>query len=441
MNLSEIARVLKISSQAEIPISGVSIDSRTTKPGELYIAIRGERFDGHRFMADAVQRGAVAVVCESVSSDVNVPSLVVPSTLQALAEIATVYRQSFICPAIAVTGSNGKTTVKEMIARILPKPALSTQGNLNNHIGVPLSVLCLEKEHRYAVFELGANHPGEIAHIVSIVQPQVALINNIGPAHIEGFGSIDGVARAKGEIYQGLSPHGVMVINDDDKYAHFWDDLIQERSVIRFSSVRQTDVYASDVVLLDNGCAEFQLVLPTGQDIVQLKVPGMHHVNNALAAAACCYAVGISLPEIVMGLESFDGVAGRITMYTGKNNATIIDDTYNANLRSTLAAVNVLAQRRGKRILVLGDMAELGDYSERHHEEVGLTAREQGIDALMTYGTLSAKSSAAFGEGAHHYDSQQVLIQELLAQLDENTSVLVKGSRSAGMENIIQQLI
>lgn len=442
MNLSDISRVLNVPCQHDTPVSSISIDSRHVQPGQLFIAIRGERFDGHDFIAEVAHLGAVAVVCEHFTPNVAIPQLVVPSTVNALAAIATWYRQQFTCPVIAVTGSNGKTTVKEMIARILPPPAFATQGNLNNHIGAPLSVLRLQAEHRYAVFELGASHLGEIAHTVAIVQPQVALINNIGPAHIEGFGSIDGVARAKGEIYQGLPADGTLIINDDDAYAHFWDDMItQQRTVLRFSTQHPAAFYAKDIVLLQNGNAEFQLVMPTGQALVQLKVPGFHHVSNALAAAACCYAVGIPLATIVEGLEAFSGVSGRMTIHTGKQQATIIDDTYNANLRSTLTAVDVLAKRQGTRILVLGDMAELGDYGERHHEEIGLAAREQGIDWLMTYGTLSAKSTQAFGVNGRHYDSQQALTNDLLQRLDAHTTVLVKGSRSAAMERIVHQLI
>lgn len=442
MNLSVISRVLNVPCPRDIPISSITIDSRHVQPGQLFVAIRGERFDGHDFIAEVAHLGASAVVCEHPMSNVDIPQLVVPSTVNALAAIATWYRQQFTCPIIAVTGSNGKTTVKEMIARILPSPAFATQGNFNNHIGAPLSVLRLQAEHRYAVFELGANHQGEIAHTVAIVQPQVALINNIGPAHIEGFGSIDGVARAKGEIYQGLPADGTLVINDDDAYAHFWDEMATgQRTVLRFSALHPASLYAKDVVLLQNGNAEFQLVMPTGQAMVQLKVPGLHHVSNALAAAACCYAVGIPLATIVDGLEAFSGVSGRMTIHTGKQQATIIDDTYNANLRSTLTAVDVLAKRQGTRILVLGDMAELGDYGERHHEEIGLAAREQGIDWLMTYGTLSAKSTQAFGANGQHYDSQQALANDLLQRLDANTTVLVKGSRSAAMEHIVHQLI
>lgn len=441
MNLIDIAHVLNVDCQQDIELSGLTIDSRQVKPGQLFVAIQGERFDGHDYINDAVRLGASAVVCERPLDTISVDQLVVPSTLDALAAIAKWYRQRFVCPVIAVTGSNGKTTVKEMIASILPKPSFATAGNLNNHIGAPLSVLQLQADHRYAVFELGASHLGEIAHTVAVVQPDVSLINNIAPAHIAGFGSIEGVAKAKGEIYQGLAPKGIAVVNDDEPYAHFWDPLFAERSVIRFSRQHPATICAQELVSRADGCVRFKLITPLGEGVVQLQVPGMHSVSNALAAAACCFAVGISLQDIISGLTSFDGISGRMTFCLGKHQATIIDDTYNANLRSTLTAIDVLAKRPGIRILVLGDMAELGEWGERHHEEVGLAAREQGIEWLMTCGVISAKSSQAFGSGGKHYETQQALTADLLHHLSSKATVLVKGSRSAAMENIVHQLI
>ena len=398
-------------------------------------------FDGHDYIVAAARSGAVAVICEQSLQDVTIEQLVVSSSLEALAAIATWYRQEFTCPIIAVTGSNGKTSVKEMIAHILPQPSLATAGNLNNHIGVPLSIFQLQPEHRYAVFELGANHIGEIAYTVAMIQPQVALINNVAPAHIEGFGSIEGVAQAKGEIYKALSTGGIAVVNDDDSYAHFWDETIASHPVIRFSQSHAANVWASDVVLNASGCAEFTLNISDERVLVCLKVPGLHSVSNALAAAACTYALGIPLSDIKSGLVSFTGVSGRMMFFKGKSQATIIDDTYNANLRSTLAAVQVLANCSGVRILVLGDMAELGAWSEQHHEAVGIAAREQGIDGLLTCGKLGVKSAIAFGSGGKHYTNQHELTQDLLRCLDSDTTVLVKGSRSAAMENIVQELI
>lgn len=441
MMLSEISKVLGLTCPKEVAIAGVSIDSRQVTPGELYLAIRGERFDGQHFIRDAVEKGAAAVVCHEAIQGVNVPQLQVPDTLEALAKIATYHRKKLNCSVIALTGSNGKTTVKEMIAAILPSPSYATPGNLNNHIGAPLSVLQLQDHHRYAVFELGANHQGEIQHTVAIVQPHVTLINNIAPAHLEGFGSIDGVACAKGEIHEGLADNGTAVINDDDAYAHFWDALLTNKKTVRFSAVKPTAVHALNIQYNKDGCGQFILKLPTGEATIKLQVPGAHNVSNALAAAACTHALGLSIADIETGLCQFSGVAGRMTVLSGKNNSIIIDDTYNANLRSSLAALEVLAKRRGRRIFVFGDMGELGSSSQSHHQDVGVAAHALGIDLLMTCGTQSQFAASAYGAHAKHYFNQDDLMHDLLNQLDANTTVLVKGSRSSKMEKIVHQLV
>lgn len=439
--LREISALLNTPCSTDTSLTGICIDSRQVKKGNLFIAIHGERFDGHEFIHDAVAKGAAAIVCSQAKPSVKIPQLVVPDTLQALATIATNHRQHNESGVIALTGSNGKTTVKEMIAAILPKPSHATPGNLNNHIGVPLSLLKLEKAHRYAVFELGANHPGEIAYTVAMVKPQVTLINNIAPAHIEGFGSIDGVAHAKGEIHQGLAEGGTAVINDDDAYADFWAPLLKGKKTLHFSVSKPTDIHARNIIFNNDGCAQFVLVTPQGETNVQLRVPGVHNVRNALAAAACTYALGISLADIGLGLQQFGGVSGRMTFLHGKNNALVIDDTYNANLRSSLTAIDVLARRQGQRIFVFGDMGELGDWSKQHHHEVGAFARESGIDMLMTYGVHSQSTAEAFGAAGKHYQCQDDLVRDLLTKLDENTTVLVKGSRSSAMEKIVHQIV
>ena len=441
MMLCEISSLLNIPCPKDSALTGLCIDSRQVKPGNLYVAIRGERFDGHQFIHDAIDQGAVAILCSHETPSIDIPQLVVPDTIQALGAIETAHRKKLSCAIIALTGSNGKTTVKEMIAAILPKPSFATPGNLNNHIGVPLSVLQLEVAHRYAVFELGANHLGEIAHTVAIVQPQVTLINNIAPAHIEGFGSIDGVAQAKGEIHQGLAVHGTAVINDDDAYAHFWDSLFIDKNTLRFSAVNPTDIHARDITFNTAGCGQFMLVTPEGEVGIELQVAGAHNVSNALAAAACTYALGIGLSDIASGLHQFRGVAGRMTFLHGKNNSLVIDDTYNANLRSSLTALDVLASREGRRIFVFGDMGELGRWSKQHHQEVGMAAFHHGIDMLMTCGTHSEFTAKAFGLSGRHYYRQEDLVYDLLNELDENTTVLVKGSRSSSMEKIVHQLL
>lgn len=442
MNLNTISQQLGLEHTSTLPITGVSIDSRKIEPGMLFVALRGEQFDGHDFVEAAIARGAVAIVCERRIDNVgNTPQLVVPDTLQALARIATLHRQHVTCPVIALTGSNGKTSVKEMIAAILPQPSYATPGNFNNHIGAPLSVLQLQPEHRYAVFELGANRRGDIAYTVAIAQPHIALINNIAPAHIEGFGSIEGVAIAKGEIYAGLPAQGTAIVNEDDDYAHYWDGMLHDKRVLRFSLDKPVDVYAKALDMDDLGCAKFTLVLPLGEAFVHLSVPGVHSARNAVAAAACCYAAGVSLDDIVRGLHEFQGVAGRMTYLKGKCQAVVIDDSYNANLRSVLTAIEVLAKRPGHRILVLGDLGELGQWTQSHHEEIGRAAKRCGIERLMTCGEHSQFTTQAFGEGATHYHQQDELAQDVLACLNGHTTVLVKGSRSAAMEKVVQQLV
>lgn len=441
MNLNTVAALLAQSCQINAEITGVCTDSRELKPGSLFIAIQGERFDGHDFIKEAEAQGALAAVVKYAVDGITIPQFVVPDPLHALAKIAAAHRHNIHCPVIALTGSNGKTTTKEMIAAILPVPSHATKGNLNNHIGAPLSVLQLTSQHRYAVFELGANHPGEISHTVAIVHPDVTLITNIAPAHIEGFGSIDGVARAKGEIHQGLSTSGIAVVNDDDAYAHFWDDILVDKKTLRFSIEHPAEVYAQDIHLDAYGCAQFSLILPNGRIDTQLQVPGLHNVRNALAAAACCHAVGVAIKDIQHGLNNFGGVKGRLMILSGKNQSTVIDDTYNANLRSVLVALEVLAERPGKKIFVFGDMGELGAWATQHHQEVGLAARRLGIDLLLSCGSFSKLATESFGAGGEHFTNQELLAQNLIEKLSPDTVVLVKGSRSSAMEKIVNKLL
>jgi UDP-N-acetylmuramoyl-tripeptide--D-alanyl-D-alanine ligase len=441
MRLAKIAELIAANYVADIELSGVSIDSRSIKKQELFVAIKGENFDGHNYILAAESAGAAAIVCERLVENVKIPQLIVRDSIKALAEIAKYHRQSIDCTVIALTGSNGKTTVKEMISHILPEPFFATLGNLNNHIGVPLCALKLKSEHKFAVFELGANHKGEIANIVDIVEPKVVLINNIAPAHIEGFGSIDGVANAKGEIYQGVIPSGIAVVNDDDAYAHYWDDILADKKVVRFSIEKPADIYADKIILNKQGFASFQLVTPKGVLSIQLKVAGLHNVSNALAAATCTYSAGISLERIAKGLENFSGVEGRITFKNGRKKSVIIDDTYNANLRSVLTALDVLSARDGLRILVLGDMGELGDFTTEHHKEIGIAAHKSGIERVLTCGKYSKYAAEAFGKDGKHYPDQSTLISDLISHLNEKTTVLVKGSRLAAMEKIVQELI
>jgi UDP-N-acetylmuramoyl-tripeptide--D-alanyl-D-alanine ligase len=440
MKLSEIAQALELSSPQEVEITGISTDSRTIKPGNLFVAIRGPQFDGHHFISQAAASGASAVLASKAPASLNIPHLIVMDTILALAKIAKYHRQSLNCGTIALTGSNGKTSVKEMISSILPQPSHATPGNLNNHIGAPLSVLQLNSNHRYAVFELGANHPGDISYTVQIVKPQVALVNNIAPAHIAGFGSIEGVADTKGEIYRGLEPLGFAIVNDDDHFAHYWDEILKDKQVIRFSASKKADIYAANILFDENNCASFDLITPKGQTEIRMHVPGMHTVRNALAAASCTYALGIGLSAIAQGLTAFHGVSGRLTFFPGTNNSTIIDDTYNANLRSVLTALDILAQCKGKRIFIFGDMGELGEWTTLHHQEVGAAARELGIECVFTYGTHSKATAETFGPNAQHFTNQEDLLQKVLPVIESKSTILVKGSRSAKMEKIVAQL-
>jgi len=442
MNLREIAASLDVALSQDVVITGVSMDTRTLEPGNLFVALRGTRVDGQAFIPEAIQRGASAVLCSEFVPECGVPQLVYPDLEQALGLMATAYRASLSCSVIALTGSNGKTTVKEMLASILPKPSFATPGNWNNHLGVPLSIMQLNATHRYAVLELGANHAGEIAYTSAMVKPHVTLINNISGAHIEGFGSIEGIAKAKGEIHQHLLPDGTAVINADDAYAHYWDDVLADKKILRFSATHHdVDLYATEIELNHANGPEFMLVTPTGAVKIALNVPGMHHVLNALAAAACAYALGISNAQIADGLMHFTGVPGRLTSRVGQQGALILDDTYNANLSSVLAGIHVLAARTGKRVLVLGDMGELGEHSAAYHQEAGEVARTEGLDKLFTCGTQSQMATHAFGEQGQHFETQEALLEALLPLLDTTTTVLVKGSRSSAMENVVNQLV
>lgn len=441
LTLKELATWLTQPIDTDAPVHGFSIDTRNLLPGDVFVALQGEHVDGHTYIPEAVKKGAVAILCHKPAAHVQIPQFVVKDVVESLGFIARKHRDRIDCPVIALTGSNGKTTVKEMIASCLPQPALATQGNLNNHLGVPLMVLRLRPEHRFAVFELGANHIGEIAYTAGICKPDVALINNIAPAHIEGFGSIDGVAKAKGEIYTALPKNGIAIVNDDDTYHHFWDDTINQKRCFRFSLRHKASCHASDIQWSAEGCAQFTLHLPEQVSIrVNLQLPGEHMVANALAAASCLWNVGITVTEIAQGLSTFRGVKGRQSILKGLGGARIIDDSYNANLRSVLAGVAVLAHYPGKRILVLGDMGELGDNTVSHHQQIGEAAKEAGIDALYTVGQYSRASSDAFGEHGYHFFSKTDLLEQLTPHLSKDTSVLVKGSRSAAMETIVHNL-
>lgn len=454
--IRQIASVLQSEwSGEDLLLTGVSTDSRTLKKGDLFIALSGKNFDGGEFVANAAKQGAAAaIVNETVAIkalDVNIPVLPVKNTLKSLGQLAAFWRDQFKLPVIGLTGSNGKTTVKEMIAAILRQAVhsnnnlneevnsvLATEGNLNNDIGVPMMLLRLRSYHRFAVFEMGMNHVCEIAYLTQLVKPDVALITNAGNAHIEGLGSVEAVARAKAEIFQGLSQQGVGIINADDAYASLWRDCLGNRTIIDFGLNQAAQINAT--YHMNALTSRLQLRLPDGVATVQLQVPGLHNIYNALAAAAAAAALKIDKKTIAAGLAKFAGVKGRIQQKHGRNNALLLDDTYNANPDSVRAALAVLAATSGKKILVLGDMGELGDAAIHLHQKIGQDARNVGLDHLLTLGKLSVYATEAFGKGAQHFDSIDALLDTAVNLLADDVTLLIKGSRFMQMERVVQHL-
>ena len=433
----------------DVAFLAVTTDSRKVAPGDLFVALRGERFDGHDFVGQCFSRGAAAAMVNQESgvsrSDQGLGKrwLEVPDTRLGLGDLAAHWRGKFAIPLAAVTGSNGKTTVKEMLAAILRKAGgaenvLATEGNLNNDIGLPLTLVKLHAQCRYAVVEMGMNHPGEIAYLTSIARPTVALINNAQPAHLEGLGSVEAVARAKGEIFAGLATNGTAVINADDAFASLWKQMAAPHRIMTFGLKQAADVSA-DYRLMPDG-SEMTLKTAHGVARLRLAVPGLHNVCNALAATTAALAMGVPLPSIVAGLESFSGIKGRLQHQTGCCGATIIDDTYNANPASMRAAIGVLAPMPGKKIFVMGDMGELGDEAPALHSEIGVAARMAGIDAMYALGELSRHAVTAFGAGARHFASAEELESVLRGELATNVTVLVKGSRFMRMERVVEML-
>ena len=420
------------------PCSGVATDSRQLQSGELFVALQGEHFDGHDFLATAQQKGALAaLVSHPVALDL--PQIVVADTLHAYGQLAAAWRRRFSLPLIAVTGSNGKTTVKEMLAAILGQqgPVLATQGNFNNEVGVPRTLLGLEEQHVAAVIEEGASHPGDIAYLTGIVQPTVALVTNAAGAHLQGFGSLQAVAETKGEIFAHLPAGGVAVINADDEFAPLWRQLADGHPVWRFSLDPASDAEVRGE-LRDDG--SLLIHSPAGEVEVRLPLEGRHNAMNALAATAAALAAGAELAEVKTGLEAMRPVPGRLQRKPGVRGATIIDDTYNANPASLQAALAVLARARGERYLALGDMAELGEQAVELHQQAGRQARQAGVQRLYAVGECSRHAAQAFGEHGEHFAAQGELIARLQDDLHDNVTLLVKGSRAAHMEDVVAAL-
>ena len=443
MTLNVAAQAIVAGVRGVAEFTRVTTDSRDIQPGDLFVALRGEKFDGHQFAQAALDAGAAAVMVDSQGAAELSPALVVADTRLALGQLAAYWRKQMPARIIGITGSSGKTSVKEMLAAILraavgDDAVLATKGNFNNDIGMPLTLLRLQPQHKYGVIEMGMNHAGEIEYLTRLAQPDVALINNAGTAHIGMLGSVAAIAAAKGEILSGLPADGVAVINADDAFAPLWRQSAGTRAVMDFGLQRATIVCGSYVA--HAAYSDVHINAPIMQLDLQLPVLGEHSVMNALAAAAAAMALGISGEAIVTGLQGFKGVYGRLQRKPAKHGAIVIDDSYNANPDSTRAAIQVLAAAAGTRLLVLGDMGELGTDEVALHAEIGALAKSAGIEGLYALGELSSHAVAAFGNGAQHFSSVEALTAALLPKLAADVTVLVKGSRFMQMERVVKVL-
>ncbi|MCA1767646.1 MAG: UDP-N-acetylmuramoyl-tripeptide--D-alanyl-D-alanine ligase [Idiomarina sp.] len=428
-------------------IDNVSTDTRADLKDALFIALKGKNFDAHDFVEQALAKGAAAIICEK-QQGIDCRQIIVENSRHALGRLGAAIKAKIAPKTVAVTGSNGKTTVKEMLAAILSihHPVLATQGNFNNDIGVPLTLLRLQEHHKYAVIELGANHPGEIGYTTDLVKPDVAILNNVSAAHVEGFGSLHGVARAKTEIFRGVGSQGSAVTPRDSEFFPCWQRACTDMNWKTFGLNDSADVFATDIELNSEGQPSFRLHLGGHTRTLELKLSGRHNVLNALSAAAAANELGISLDDIATGLEKVEPAQGRLTTIKVSDHLRIIDDTYNASVASTKAALDLLGSYPGYRIFVLGDMGELGADARAYHEEIGEHAIDTGIDNLYSLGVLSQSASEVFnGHGGKHFGSLQSLVESVLQRLTEQTgkqpvTVLVKGSRSAHMERVVAAL-
>ncbi|KAF1310225.1 UDP-N-acetylmuramoyl-tripeptide--D-alanyl-D-alanine ligase [Pseudomonas sp. SG-MS2] len=427
---------------ADASFSGVSIDSRSVGAGQLFVALAGPRFDGHDYLADVQAKGAVAALVEREVADVDLPQLVVADSRLALGQLGALNRAGYDKPVVAITGSSGKTTVKEMLACILRTrgPVHATRGNLNNDLGAPLTLLEIAPQHSAAVIELGASRIGEIRYTVGLTQPQVVIINNAGTAHVGEFGGPEKIVEAKGEILEGLGEGGTAILNLDDKAFAIWKARAGAHKVISFArSDARADFHATDIGRDARGCPSFTLHGAGASVAVQLNVLGEHNVSNALAAAAAAHAVGLSLSGIAAGLNAMQPVKGRTVAQIAPNGVRVIDDSYNANPTSMCAAIDILAGFSGRTVLVLGDIGELGQWAEEGHRQVGDYARGK-VDALYAVGTNMTHAVKAFGANGRHFATQAELIEAVRAETASNTTILIKGSRSAAMENVVAAL-
>ena len=445
--LEEFARVCGGRLQgADATFTDVVSDSRTLKRGQLFVALQGPNFNGQDFVGAALQAGAAGAVV-AAAQPVALPQIVVPDTQAALERAARSWRAHFAGPLVGVAGSNGKTTAKEMTASILAQAGecLATRGNLNNHIGVPLTLMRLTPGHRFAVIEMGANRAGEVAALVALARPSIGLITNAGAEHLEGFGTLEGVARAEGEMVAGLTPAATAVINADDEFVSLWRGSTPAR-VVTFGVRQRADFTATDVrasVGAHGFRTHFRLSAPQGSAAIELSLGGAHNVANALAAAAAAAAAGATLEHIAAGLAAVRAVPGRLQFKQSASGAWLIDDSYNANPSSMRAAIEVLATLSGRKWLVLGDMGELGAFAADAHTDIGEFARAQGIERLYATGPLMQRAVESFGAGARWYGAASELtaaLHEALRGVGPEVRLLVKGSRSNRLERVVEAL-
>lgn len=431
-------------------MTGISIDTRTLVPGDVFVAIKGEQCDGHDFIEMAIEKGASMVIaCDKTplkKSIAGCPILKVEDTIQAIGELAHLHRLQFNVPVIGITGSNGKTTVKSMVGSIFSQfsSPLVTQGNLNNHLGVPLTLSRLKKEHEVAIIEMGANGMDDIRYLCMLAKPTITLVNNVMNAHLAGFGSLEGVSKAKGQIYKELDSEGTAILNTDldPSFVTYFKSLLKNQKQVSFGLKRENhpDITAKDIQL-NTQFSEFTLVSPQGEIAIHCPVSGQHNVLNALAASSIALAAGVSLEQIAQGLANFSSVKGRLQSFETSKGASLIDDTYNANPGSFEAAIEVLSVAKGSKVLVMGDMGELGEMASSLHEHIGQLAREKGIDRLFAVGKLSESAVRGFGQGGQFYDNKKALVKDLVQLLGPQMTCLVKGSRSAQMETVVHDLL
>ncbi|GAA5099987.1 UDP-N-acetylmuramoyl-tripeptide--D-alanyl-D-alanine ligase [Wohlfahrtiimonas larvae] len=435
MKLSDAAKILNGELRGEDAIFyGASTDTRSIQAGQLFFAWKGDKHDAHNFLDSIEAQGAIGAIVERYTPSVNISQIIVKDSQKALGVLAKEWKKHWKGTAIALTGSNGKTTLKEMIASILREKGqtLATEGNYNNHVGCPLTVLKLTDQYEYAVIEMGANHFEEIRYLTKIVQPNVAIVNNAGPCHLEGFGNIEGVAKAKGEIFEGLGKDGIAIINADDDYAQYWLSINTDHKIMTFGIRNDADVMAKNIQK-----QSFELVIHGESIHVNLSLVGIHNILNACAAAAATYSVGATLEEIQQGLENLHCVKGRLEKIQLSPNHILINDAYNGNPASLKAGIDALEGIADHTWLVLGDMRELGDFAIELHAECGQYAKSKGFDQLLALGELSKKSAEAFGEGGHHFANHDDIIATLRDNLkaiqNESVAILVKGSNSMKM--------